>query len=169
MELTDILGVYSNPQRDPRGHIMSTVFIGQVLSNENAKNRAKAQDDASELEWIDLSTVDDKRLAFDHKIKMQEIAEEMGLKVVYDDTDSLFIDICNNNCEERNTEMVRSETCTQVNNNIITERVSKFRKECNKRLGVEVEHAKTYKTCKTRCSISQKVATPEDRFSSRIR
>jgi hypothetical protein len=68
IELTDILGVYSDPQRDPRGHIMSTVFIGRVLSNENAKNKAIAQDDASHLEWIDLQTVGDKSLAFDHKI-----------------------------------------------------------------------------------------------------
>ena len=66
IELTDILGVYSDPQRDPRGHIMSTVFIG-VPSNENAKNKATAQDDALEIEWIDLSTVDKKSLAFDHK------------------------------------------------------------------------------------------------------
>jgi len=27
IELIDILGVYSEPERDPRGHIMSTVFI----------------------------------------------------------------------------------------------------------------------------------------------
>ena len=26
---TDILGIYSDPQRDPRGHIMSTVFVGR--------------------------------------------------------------------------------------------------------------------------------------------
>jgi 8-oxo-dGTP diphosphatase len=68
IELTDILGVYSDPQRDPRGHIMSTVFIGQIPSNENVKNKAIAQDDASQLEWIDLQTVGDKSLAFDHKI-----------------------------------------------------------------------------------------------------
>jgi ADP-ribose pyrophosphatase YjhB (NUDIX family) len=67
IELIDILGIYSDPQRDPRGHIMSTVFIGRVPSNENAKIKAVAQDDASQLEWIDLQTVDDKRLAFDHK------------------------------------------------------------------------------------------------------
>ena len=66
IELTDILGVYSDPQRDPRGHIMSTVFIG-IPSNENAKNKATAQDDALEIEWIDLSTVDKKSLAFDRK------------------------------------------------------------------------------------------------------
>ena len=64
IELTDILGVFSDPQRDPRGHIMSTVFIGRVPSNEDAK----ARDDASQLEWIDLQTVGDKSLAFDHKI-----------------------------------------------------------------------------------------------------
>ena len=68
IELTDILGVYSDPQRDPRGHIMSTVFVGRVPSNENAKNKAIAQDDASQLEWIDLQTVGNKNLAFDHKI-----------------------------------------------------------------------------------------------------
>jgi ADP-ribose pyrophosphatase YjhB (NUDIX family) len=68
IELTDILGVYSDPQRDPRGHIMSTVFIGWIPSNENVKNKAIAQDDASQLEWIDLQTVGDKSLAFDHKI-----------------------------------------------------------------------------------------------------
>lgn len=61
--------------------------------------------------------------------KMQEIAEEMDLKVVYGDTDSLFIDLS-----------------TQVNNNILHEYVSKFKEECNNHLGVEVEHAKTYKT-----------------------
>lgn len=50
IELTDILGIYSDPQRDPRGHIMSTVFVGRVPSSENAKNKAIARDDASQLE-----------------------------------------------------------------------------------------------------------------------
>ena len=31
IELVDILGVYSDPNRDPRGHIMSTVFVGKIL------------------------------------------------------------------------------------------------------------------------------------------
>jgi 8-oxo-dGTP diphosphatase len=68
IELTDILGIYSDPRRDPRGHIMSTVFIGRVPSSESAKNKAKAQDDASQLEWIDLRAIGNKSLAFDHKI-----------------------------------------------------------------------------------------------------
>jgi 8-oxo-dGTP diphosphatase len=47
---------------------MSTVFIGRIPSNENAKNKAIAQSDASELEWIDLQMVNNQNLAFDHKI-----------------------------------------------------------------------------------------------------
>ncbi|HZD36634.1 MAG TPA: NUDIX hydrolase [Nitrososphaeraceae archaeon] len=69
IELTDILGVYSDPQRDPRGHIMSTVFIGRTTSNENnGANKAISQDDASELEWIDLQMTNNKMLALDHRI-----------------------------------------------------------------------------------------------------
>jgi ADP-ribose pyrophosphatase YjhB (NUDIX family) len=66
IELTDILGVYSDPKRDPRGHMTSTVFIGRVSYNVNAKNKTMAQDDAAELEWIELSMIDKKSLAFDH-------------------------------------------------------------------------------------------------------
>ena len=80
--------------------------------------------------------------------KMQEIAKEMGLNVVYGDTDSLFIDIRINNYEECNNENAGSRTVTQLNsnNNIIAEQVLKFKEECNRRLGIEVEHSKTYKT-----------------------
>lgn len=67
VELTDILGVYSDPKRDPRGHIISTVFIGHVPSIDNAKNKARAQDDASEIQWIELSMIDNESLAFDHR------------------------------------------------------------------------------------------------------
>jgi 8-oxo-dGTP diphosphatase len=68
IELTDILGIYSDPRRDPRGHIMSTVFIARVPSRESAKDKAIAQDDASQLEWIDLEAIGSKNLAFDHNI-----------------------------------------------------------------------------------------------------
>jgi DNA polymerase, archaea type len=75
--------------------------------------------------------------------KMQFLAEEMGLNVIYGDTDSLFIDIgCNSGIE-----IVKSQTGTQVSNNsAITEVITKFKAECSSHLGVEVEHAKTYKT-----------------------
>lgn len=66
VELIDILGVYSDPNRDPRGHIMSTVFIGKI-SNNKQKVEALAQDDAEETVWMRLEEIDSISLAFDHK------------------------------------------------------------------------------------------------------
>jgi 8-oxo-dGTP diphosphatase len=66
IELTNILGVYSDPKRDPRGHMMSTVFIARSLSNGIAIDKTIVQDNALEIEWIDLSEVDNYTLAFDH-------------------------------------------------------------------------------------------------------
>ena len=65
IELVDILGVYSEPNRDPRGHIMSTVFVGKIPPNN--KVEALAQDDAAKIEWINLEEVDNTQFAFDHQ------------------------------------------------------------------------------------------------------
>jgi ADP-ribose pyrophosphatase YjhB (NUDIX family) len=68
IELTDILGVYSDHKRDPRGHNMSTVFIGKIPTSRNGKVKAPAAaDDASELYWINLEDIPDEKFAFDHK------------------------------------------------------------------------------------------------------
>jgi len=68
IELTDILGVYSDHKRDPRGHNMSTVFIGKIPTSRNGKVKAAAAaDDASELYWINLEDIPDEKFAFDHK------------------------------------------------------------------------------------------------------
>ena len=58
--------------------------------------------------------------------KMQEIATDIGFEIAYGDTDSLFL--------------------RYVNNDNSFEAISKFQEECNKQLGIEVEHAKTYQT-----------------------
>jgi DNA polymerase, archaea type len=58
--------------------------------------------------------------------KMKGIAQNMGFDIVYGDTDSLFLNY--------------------VDNSNAVEVISKFKEECNKQLGVEVEHAKTYQT-----------------------
>ncbi|MGC1931237.1 MAG: NUDIX hydrolase [Candidatus Nitrosopolaris sp.] len=67
VDLIDILGVYSDPTRDPRGHNMSTVFIGRVPRNSSDENKAVAKDDAAEIEWINIEAVGDKNFGFDHK------------------------------------------------------------------------------------------------------
>lgn len=54
-----LIGVYSSPKRDPRGHICSVAFLGRVRSAA-----VRAGDDAAAAEWIkDWRGV---RLAFDH-------------------------------------------------------------------------------------------------------
>jgi len=60
-ELKEILGVYSKPGRDPRGHTISTVFIADWKKGE-----PKAADDAKEASWWKIGDVDINELAFDH-------------------------------------------------------------------------------------------------------
>jgi ADP-ribose pyrophosphatase YjhB (NUDIX family) len=81
VELVDILGVYSDPSRDPRGHIMSTVFIGKISDND--KNEAKAGDDAGAIQWIDLEDVDNKIFGFDHKTIISDYKKWKQFKGTY--------------------------------------------------------------------------------------
>ena len=59
VELVALLGVYSDPRRDPRGHTISAVYVGR------AQGQPRAADDAA-----DVGTFTEKNLpqplAFDH-------------------------------------------------------------------------------------------------------
>lgn len=57
--LTDLLGVYSDPARDPRLHTVSTVYVGR------ARGTPHAADDAREAAVFTARTLP-KPLAFDH-------------------------------------------------------------------------------------------------------
>ena len=63
IELGNILGVYSDPSRDPRGHIMSTVFIGKI-SDKSDKKEPMAGDDAAAIKWVDLASIDEESYGF---------------------------------------------------------------------------------------------------------
>lgn len=58
VELAGLVGVYSDPERDPRGHNVSVAFVARVLSGELV-----AATDASEAALLDPDEVE---LAFDH-------------------------------------------------------------------------------------------------------
>ncbi|MFI5165584.1 MAG: NUDIX domain-containing protein [Thermoanaerobaculales bacterium] len=59
VEVGALLGVYSDPKRDPRGHTVSAVFLCRSLAGTLA-----GADDAAEARWFaDLAGVE---LAFDH-------------------------------------------------------------------------------------------------------
>ncbi len=61
IELVDILGVYSDPKRDPRGHNISTVFVAKMISNN-----LKAGDDADEVYLFKPEEINISKLGFDH-------------------------------------------------------------------------------------------------------
>lgn len=59
-DVVDLLGVYSDPKRDPRGHTVSVVFVlkvGGIVPVDDL-------DDADEARWFDLDAL--PSLAFDH-------------------------------------------------------------------------------------------------------
>lgn len=64
--LEHILGVYSDPGRDPRGHIMSTVFIGKISSDSNNKEPV-AGDGVAATKWVNLKAFEQEDWGFDHK------------------------------------------------------------------------------------------------------
>ncbi len=59
VEVARLVGVYSDPERDPRGHNVSVAFLARVLSGYLV-----AATDASEVAVLDPSSVE---LAFDHR------------------------------------------------------------------------------------------------------
>ena len=59
VEVARLVGVYSDPERDPRGHNVSVAFLARVLSGDLV-----AATDASEVAVLDPSSVE---LAFDHR------------------------------------------------------------------------------------------------------
>lgn len=67
VEIAGLVGVYSDPERDPRGHNISVAFLVRVLSGQ-----MQASSDASEVAVLDPETIE---LAFDHR---KIIADAMG-------------------------------------------------------------------------------------------
>lgn len=59
-DIVDMLGVWSDPTRDPRGHTVSVVFVCKVGGIIDIG----AGDDAAEARWFDLDKLPE--LAFDH-------------------------------------------------------------------------------------------------------
>jgi 8-oxo-dGTP diphosphatase len=78
-----ILGVYSDPLRDPRGHTISISFIGKITGGI-----AKPGDDADSLKW---ASPDDNelQLAFDHRRILQDYRSWKKLKGTYWSSKSL--------------------------------------------------------------------------------
>ena len=60
IKLVCLLGVYSDPKRDPRKHTVSTVYIA------TATQQPKAADDAASAQGVPIAELLDRTFAFDH-------------------------------------------------------------------------------------------------------
>lgn len=63
--LVALLGIYSNPARDPRGHTVTAVYVAQ------ATGTPQAADDAKNLQVFSLDTLPSP-LAFDHDMVLDD-------------------------------------------------------------------------------------------------
>jgi 8-oxo-dGTP diphosphatase len=76
IEPLDILGVYSDPKRDPRRHKISITFIARVISG-----KAKAGDDAESVEWLSINNK--RNFAFDHNKILEDYRKWRKTKGTY--------------------------------------------------------------------------------------
>ena len=68
VEIERLVGVYSDPDRDPRGHNVSVTFLARITGGD-----PEAATDADEVAILDPSEVE---LAFDHRKILEDALRE---------------------------------------------------------------------------------------------
>ena len=63
VKINKLIGVFSDPKRDPRGHTVTVAFLCEPVDK---KSQPKALDDAEALEIVPLSKISSLKIAFDH-------------------------------------------------------------------------------------------------------
>jgi 8-oxo-dGTP diphosphatase len=58
-KINNLVGVYSDPNRDPRGHTVSVIYLLDICGG-----KLRSSDDASDAKFFDLNQL--PKLAFDH-------------------------------------------------------------------------------------------------------
>lgn len=71
------LKAYGNPNRDPRHHTISVVFIGEI----DSLAEAKAKDDAKAVKWLTIDEL--PALAFDHAEIIRDAIDKHITKPAY--------------------------------------------------------------------------------------
>ena len=74
VEIIDLIGVYSDPKRDPRGHTITIAYLCKPKSTE-----ISAGSDAKYAMWMDLKDVIEGKieLAFDHQKIINDAVRKM--------------------------------------------------------------------------------------------
>jgi len=65
-KIKKLIGVYSDPERDPRGHTVSVVYLLGIINGD-----IKSGDDASDIKFFNLEKLPD--LSFDHNKIINDI------------------------------------------------------------------------------------------------
>ncbi|KYK21913.1 ADP-ribose pyrophosphatase [Thermoplasmatales archaeon SG8-52-2] len=68
--INKIFGVYSDPNRDPRGHTVSIVYLLDIIGGN-----LKGSDDASDAKFFKLEELPD--LSFDHDIIIKKLLRSL--------------------------------------------------------------------------------------------
>ncbi len=63
-----------NPERDPRGRIITSLYGALVREDQNAR----AGDDAKSLAWFDINSLPE--LAFDHNLAVELVLKKLDIK-----------------------------------------------------------------------------------------
>jgi len=63
VKITKLIGIFSDPKRDPRGHTVTIAFLCEPVDK---RRKPKAQDDAADVELVPLIEIPKLKLAFDH-------------------------------------------------------------------------------------------------------
>ena len=70
VELDKLVGVYSDPDRDPRGHTVTVAFTAHIIDGT-----LQSDSDAKDAKYIKITELKNEKLAFDH----EEIITDAGL------------------------------------------------------------------------------------------
>jgi 8-oxo-dGTP diphosphatase len=62
VEVQEILGVYSDPKRDPTRRLIAVAFIVKIIGGRLKQKSLEIQD----VRWFNLKEISRKKLAFDH-------------------------------------------------------------------------------------------------------
>ncbi len=71
-EIINLIGVYSDPKRDPRGHTVSIIYELRIING-----KLESGDDATDVNFFNLNNLPDN-LSFDHKKVIKDYIREIS-------------------------------------------------------------------------------------------
>jgi 8-oxo-dGTP diphosphatase len=73
--IKEFIGIYSDPNRDPRGHTVAIVFLLEIIDG-----KLNAKDDADDVKFFNLNKL--PSLSFDHNTIIEDIIRRMKNNVL---------------------------------------------------------------------------------------